>query len=175
MTLGAGIKDALLAADRVDSRSSLAGEKPEDGYWVSLREMTALREALRHRQVQAVLDDHAPSLVKPKRRSATGIKRDSADIMFSRMIRERSGYQCQRCGAQHEPNSSGLHCAHMFSRRIKATRLDPKNAAALCFGCHQYLDSHPNEKLAFFRELLGTVDFDALEARAHARRDRKVG
>jgi hypothetical protein len=64
---------------------------------------------------------------------------------------------------------------HMFSRRIKATRLDPDNAAAGCYGCHQYLDSHPNEKLAFFRELLGDSRFDALSDRARAKRDRKVG
>jgi hypothetical protein len=106
----------------------------------------------------------------PKRRS--GLKRDAADIRFSRMIRERDRWTCQRCGKVYDPSSMGLHAMHMFSRRIKATRLDPENACAGCYGCHQYLDSHPNEKLAFFRERLGDERFDALSARAHARRSR---
>lgn len=111
---------------------------------------------------------------KPARRSG-GIKRDAADIRFSKMIRERDGYTCQRCGKVYDPRSTGLHAMHMFSRRIKATRVDPENAAAGCYGCHAYLDSHANEKLAFFRELLGDSRFDALSDRARAKRDRKVG
>jgi 5-methylcytosine-specific restriction endonuclease McrA len=106
-----------------------------------------------------------------KRRSG-GIKRSSADIKFSKRIRERDRYTCQRCGAVHAENSTGLHSAHMFSRRILATRFDPENAVAACYGCHQYLDSHPNEKLAFFRERLGEERFDALEARAKGKRNR---
>ncbi len=111
---------------------------------------------------------------KRRRRPATGIKRSGSDIIFSRKIRERDGWTCQRCGKRYEPPTSALHCAHMYSRRIKATRWDKDNACALCFGCHQYIDSHPNEKLAFFRELLGDSRFDALSARAHAKRDRRT-
>jgi uncharacterized CHY-type Zn-finger protein len=88
------------------------------------------------------------------------------------MIRERDRWTCQRCGKVYDPSSQGLHAMHMYSRRIKATRLDPENAAAGCYGCHQYLDSHPNEKLAFFRERLGDSVFDELSGRAHAKRDR---
>lgn len=104
----------------------------------------------------------------------SGIRRDAADARFSRMIRERDNFTCQRCGKQHAENSMGLHAAHMFTRRIKATRLDPDNCCSLCFGCHQHLDSHPEEKMAFFRARLGDEKFDALQARAHARRDREL-
>ena len=106
-----------------------------------------------------------------KKRRSGGIRRDAADIRFSKLIRERDAYTCQRCHKCLGP-SPGLHCAHMFSRRIKATRFDPDNACALDYGCHQYLDSHPNEKLAFFRGRLGSERFDALEARAKAKRSR---
>jgi len=100
------------------------------------------------------------------------VKRSQADIRFSRQIRERDQWTCQRCKQRHAENSRGLHCAHMFTRRTGATRFDPDNACALCYGCHQYLDSHPAEKLAFFRALLGDERFDALASRAHAKRDR---
>ncbi len=102
----------------------------------------------------------------------SGIRRTAQDIAFSRMIRERDDFTCQRCGSVHLPNSRGLHCAHMFTRRTKATRFDPDNAMALCYGDHQFLDSHPEEKEALFREKLGDEAFDALAARAHERRDR---
>ena len=103
-----------------------------------------------------------------------GIKRSAADRRFSLQIRDRDRWTCQRCGTRYTPNTGGLDCAHMFTRRIKATRFDPDNACALCVGCHFYIDSHPFEKLAFFRDRLGVERFDALAARAHGRRDREV-
>lgn len=102
----------------------------------------------------------------------SGIKRTAADNAFSLMIRERDGWTCRRCGARHHPNSRGLHCAHMFTRRIKATRHDPENALALCYGCHSFVDANPWEKAVLFREALGDEAFDALAARARGRRDR---
>lgn len=100
----------------------------------------------------------------------SGIRRDAADARFSLQIRERDGWYCQRCKSM--PDHRGLHCAHHFTRRTKATRFDPDNALALCYGCHQYLDSHPHEKEAFWRSEIGDERFDALAARAHGRRDR---
>lgn len=96
----------------------------------------------------------------------SGIKRTAEDRRLSRAVRERAGWRCERCGAQHSPSSTGLHAAHMFTRRTKATRLDPDNLAALCYGCHQYLDSHPGEKEAWWRKRLGDERFEALRTRA---------
>jgi len=100
------------------------------------------------------------------------VRRTAEDVRFSKMIRERDDYTCQRCGSKHLPNSNGLHAAHMYSRRLKATRQDPDNAVAACYGCHQFLDSHPASKIEFFEKLLGLERFEALAARAHAKRDR---
>ena len=100
------------------------------------------------------------------------MKRTAADARFSVQIRQRDRFTCRRCGQAHAQNSMGLHCAHMFTRRIMATRFDPENAVALCYGCHSYIDSHPEEKLAYFRGILGDDRFDALAARAHGKRDR---
>lgn len=100
------------------------------------------------------------------------VRRNLADVAFSKLIRERDGFTCQRCGARHRPESRGLHAAHMFTRRIKVTRHDPDNCAALCYGCHSFLDANPWEKAVFFRERLGDERFDALAARARGKRDR---
>jgi hypothetical protein len=102
----------------------------------------------------------------------SGLRRTAEDIRFSKMIRERDDYTCQRCGKTFLPNSGGLHAAHFFTRRIKATRHDPDNCISLCYGDHAFLDSHPASKIEFFEKLLGPERFEALCARAHAKRDR---
>lgn len=102
----------------------------------------------------------------------SGIKRTPADVKFSRAIRERDGWMCRRCGSQHVPGSRGLHAAHCFTRRTGATRTDPENALALCYGCHQYIDSHKEAKTRLWVAWLGEERYDALAARAHERRDR---
>ncbi len=45
------------------------------------------------------------------------------------------------------------------------TRWDEENCCALCFGCHQYLDSQPIEKVEFFKEWLGENNFNMLNSR----------
>ena len=54
----------------------------------------------------------------------------------------------------------------MHSRRHLNTRYDQLNACTLCFGCHAYLDSHPIEKVEFFKARLGQDNFDLLYARS---------
>ena len=67
------------------------------------------------------------------------------DKWFSRCVRERANWICECCGKAYEENSQGLHCSHFFSRRHKATRWSPINAAAHCFSCHQRLGGNPIE------------------------------
>ncbi len=98
---------------------------------------------------------------------AVVLKRDAADARFSKLIRERDKYTCQRCGAT--PHPQGLHSAHMFSRGKLNTRFDEENACALCYGCHRFLDTHPDLKREFFRLRLGDVTFEALEVRSNQR------
>ncbi len=101
-----------------------------------------------------------------------GIKRTAEDARFSKMIRERDNFTCQRCGKQHDRSSMGLHCAHNFTRRTKITRFEPENALALCYGCHQYVDSHSAEKEALFRLRFGNESYDRIAGLAHGKRDR---
>ena len=115
-----------------------------------------------------------------------GITRTAADIRLSKEIRARDNYTCMRCGKQHEPNSQGLHAAHGFGRRCGVctsknpkphicTRMDPSNLLSLCRGCHQFVDSHPEEKEALWRLRIGHEEYERLAAIANGRRDRVTG
>jgi len=83
------------------------------------------------------------------------------DRLFSLAIRERDG-RCVRCGATYR-----LECAHIFGRGKPATRHDPENAVALCWTCHDHLDTHPAEKAVFFRSRLGDERYEALQRRSN--------
>jgi len=183
LTLGAAIKEALLAADRIDSRSTLADDG--EGFWVSMREMKVLREALADPQVKRILDGYAPSLLKPKKKRS-GLKRDSADARWSKMVRERAGMRCQfvedvpafgtvvLCEAEVGRGLApqGLHAAHCFTRGNPRTRTDPDNGLAMCFPHHRAIDGDKSLKFFVFRYWLGEERFDALASRAHAKRNR---
>ncbi len=64
------------------------------------------------------------------------IKITPADSAFSKCVRERAGWKCERCGAQHDKSSTGLHCSHHHSRGNWSIRFEPIAAEALCYGCH---------------------------------------
>ncbi len=84
------------------------------------------------------------------------MKRDKYDDLFSKMVRERDNWTCQKCGKYYpEGNRQGLHCSHIFSRRHVATRWEPYNAVAHCFYCHQYLGGNPVLFEHWAREYLG--------------------
>jgi len=119
----------------------------------------------------------------------SGIKIDPLDKLFSDYIRTRDGWECQRClwlsqqGMGHRSvfrppkrlidkfpqydnrsrNAMGLHNMHCFSRKKNSVRWNEKNCLAGCYGCHSYLDRHPKEKYAFFKEILGEKEFENLE------------
>lgn len=105
----------------------------------------------------------------PKQRTAKStprIKITPEDQAFSVLIRERAGGLCERCGKK--PEKSGLHAAHIFSRRHKATRHDSDNALALCMGCHFWGHRNPTEFLLWVQDRMGAEAFEALRQRAQA-------
>ncbi len=119
-----------------------------------------------------------------KRRS--GLKRDSKDAAWSKMVRERAGMRCQyvnwtlgthgshRCRAEVGKGLApqGLHAAHCFTRGNPRTRLDPDNGLAMCWPHHREIDGDKSLRYAIFTWWLGAAAFDALQARANAKRDR---
>jgi hypothetical protein len=101
------------------------------------------------------------------------VKRDAADRRWSRAVRERDEFTCQRCGTKHAENSFGLHAAHVFSRGIQRTRHDLDNGLSLCYGDHRWYDSRSREEREeFARSILGDVRYEALRERARNPRKR---
>jgi hypothetical protein len=92
------------------------------------------------------------------------IRIDKRDTVFSKLIRLRARFNCEKCG-RYFPKGHGLQCSHFFSRRHRSTRWDPDNAAAHCFTCHQQLGENPVEFAAWIRGYLGDVRYEALQLR----------
>jgi hypothetical protein len=79
---------------------------------------------------------------KPKRPIRRKAKRKAklhdADKLFSQYIRGRDGWACVRCLSPYSPQ-----CAHLVSRRYRATRWVPENATTLCQKCHMRFTHNP--------------------------------
>jgi len=88
-----------------------------------------------------------------------------SDREWSKYIRTRDNWTCQRCSKQYDPPTSALHCSHFWSRGNWSVRFDEDNTEALCYGCHSYLGGNPVEFHKYYLEKLGQERFDALEQR----------
>jgi hypothetical protein len=95
---------------------------------------------------------------------AVKIRIDKRDQVFSKIIRLRARFNCERCG-RYFPKGHGLQCSHFFSRRHQATRYDPDNAAAHCFACHMRLGENPIEFTAWIKKYLGDTRYESLRLR----------
>jgi len=101
------------------------------------------------------------------------MKLDKADTTFSKYIRLRDDYTCQRCHRK----SESVACSHFFGRTGESTRYDPDNCVTLCYGCHQYFDETNREAYRDFKlKQLGEKGFNALKLRAnlYKKKDRKM-
>lgn len=97
------------------------------------------------------------------------IKITKADSLFSKRIRERDNWTCQRCGTRYDPPTSALHCSHFWGRSNKCTRFDPLNCDALCYGCHRRWESNKQGEYRDFKiRQLGKKGYDELEKRARS-------
>ena len=85
-----------------------------------------------------------------------GINRDASDVAFSDAVRLKKNYICEDCGlvGGKGHGTPQMDCAHIFSRRHKATRWDTLNALCLCRACHQ---RHGESPVEFTRWLEGYV------------------
>lgn len=96
------------------------------------------------------------------------IKRDKRDDVFSKLIRARAGWMCERCGKPFtEQNRQGLDCSHLYSRRHTRTRWHPQNAYAHCMGCHSALGGAPVDFNKWAIEKSGQETVDLVENLAH--------
>lgn len=97
------------------------------------------------------------------------IKRDVCDDLFSKLVRERSGWCCDACGKFYPAgNRMGLHCSHYFGRRYKGTRWHPDNAWSHCYGCHSKFEGDPYMFTRWVTERLGEGRVEILREKAYA-------
>jgi hypothetical protein len=61
----------------------------------------------------------------------------------------------------------GLHCSHYHGRGKWATRFDPDNCRALCYGCHSYVGGNPTIHRREMIDRLGAGLYNILLDRAH--------
>ena len=101
------------------------------------------------------------------------IKIFPADHWFSKCVRERASWSCERCGVSYVPPTQALHCAHFHSRGSWSTRYDPANALALCYGCHQHTSTHREEHIKLQKSIIGELEFDRIWA-DHSRPAHKI-
>lgn len=93
------------------------------------------------------------------------IRITSADKWFSLCVRERAEWRCEfpGCGKQYPPPTSALHCCHLFSRGNWSVRFDRANAAAMCYGHHEYTSRNREDAhIPMMRALIGELELDRL-------------
>ena len=96
------------------------------------------------------------------------MKRSQADNWFSKCIRRKYNYTCQRCFKVYPSNHAGLHCSHNFSRRHRTIRWCVQNALALCYSCHEWFGSNPYESGNWLESIMGRNKLDRLIAKKDA-------
>lgn len=91
------------------------------------------------------------------------------DIKFSRYIREKANWTCEKCGKVCKIGDEiygQLQASHYFSRRHENTRFDERNVHALCAGCHRRMDEYkPKEDGEYdiwMKEKLGEKEYKLL-------------
>ena len=100
---------------------------------------------------------------KPQKKPRKGLKISKLDALFSKYIRTRDKWTCQRCSKKFTPPTQALHCSHYFGRGKKSVRFDPGNADALCYGCHHYWEKEDREGYRVFKiNQLGQRGYDLL-------------
>jgi hypothetical protein len=93
------------------------------------------------------------------------IKITAADKWFSLCVRERAAWKCEYpgCGKHYPPPTTALHCCHYHSRGNWFTRFDPSNAAAMCYGHHEWTARNREDcHTPMMRALIGEIELDRL-------------
>jgi len=90
-----------------------------------------------------------------------GIKRDAADIWFSKAVRLRDGNRCVVCG-----KDQSLEAAHIYGRRLKSVRWSLDNCLAMCHYHHRYYTEQPIEFRDYLHKLYGDGHMEMLREKA---------
>lgn len=88
------------------------------------------------------------------------IKRDAADIWFSKAVRARDG-KCLVCGRE-----DTLEACHIYGRRNKVVRWSADNAFAMCHYHHRVMTENPLEMSRLCYQLFGDGHMEILREKA---------
>lgn len=97
------------------------------------------------------------------------VKIKPCDTAFSRCVKEANDWVCNRCGAQHERGSQGLHNSHIFSRSHRTIRWCKENGQSQCFSCHQWFGGNPADSGIWIAEKVGQGTIDILREKMNSR------
>ena len=103
------------------------------------------------------------------------IKLRPSDRLWTKYIRIRDNFTCQKCGRQYaEDNCRNLGVSHYYGRGNENTRFDDDNCIALCtLPCHQrWGEQDRAEYTEFMKQRLGEDGFRNLEIKKNIRKDR---
>lgn len=96
-----------------------------------------------------------------------GIKRTTADIAFSKAVRESFDWECQVCHSYGKHNPAMMDCSHIISRANRRTRFTVDNAICLCRSCHEKMGRNTLEHAALAQDVLGEDRYWALKRKAN--------
>lgn len=99
--------------------------------------------------------------------SFSAIKRNLTDRLFSKIVREKANWNCERCLRNFENQKSIFDASHYITRGNKRVRWDFQNVLALCRGCHQYFSKNPYDHTKFMEKKLGAAGLGNLIFRSH--------
>lgn len=94
------------------------------------------------------------------------IKARPDDILFSKYLRKRRKYKCEKCGVIY-PEGKGLQVSHFHGRRNESVRFDEENCDVLCFHDHQIFEENPALYTKWKLKKLGKAKYDRLQLRAN--------
>ena len=109
------------------------------------------------------------------------IKLRPSDRLFSKYIRQKRGWKCEKCGRVCRDWTGTtiyykLEASHYFSRKHENTRFDEENVRTLCFTCHKRMGGYTREENGeydlWMKEMLGEQRYALLKLRANTYKPR---
>ena len=99
----------------------------------------------------------------------TTVKRDKIDDIFSKLIRERVNYTCEKSGRYYPEGLArkGCHCSHLWGRRHTATRWHPDNAFCHASSVHREFGENPVAFRDWALKMLGGERFQVVRELAN--------
>ena len=105
------------------------------------------------------------------------IKIRPTDAYFSKALRKKRGYRCEKCGRQYQEGERNFGVSHYWGRRHENTRFDENNCDVLCnMPCHQNFEENPYAYHEWKLKKIGKKEYAKLKlsAQLYCKRDDKL-